>query len=586
MEKAADYLAVYVKQNPKHVGPTQAPGKHLRRPRRRGARDRLAGTAAGSRRKTIRSFCRCWQRLHGGPAAQPGHSLARACGQGVRRHTGRSRRFRRKPDRERPIGARIHSAPAGVREGSRSGTLRRHPDDVVPEARPTEEGPRSYRLRSCGAIPRTSMRSICKESCGWRRETESGSRAAYEKALALNPRYQPALLNLARLDIADGKPDAARARLTEMLKINKNNGEAMFELALLEERAGRTGGGYRMAGESAADPETPGRCWRLPDGPAAAPARFRAGLEGRKRGCEPRAKELFGSACPRTGANCRGRQSRRQADAWNDGAVGRLRSGPERGNREAPVRSGRSRECGLQPRQDPEGQRRLSARTGVARRGRNRRWRLRQGRAACPSDRRALPAQGIGPRLSGDIAVARGQFPAAITYYRAALAKEKNADTALRVYRAQVLAGDTAKGADLPRTMVARQSGRSRRSLRVLADEQLRTGNLAAARSSYERLLQRNPDDVDALNNLAQVAIRQGDKAALDYAERAYKLAKTEIAIMDTLGGRWSGRDSWIVELDLLRDARLRDSSQPRNSLPPCRSAGPRPVARPKRGRS
>ena len=87
--------------------------------------------------------------------------------------------------------------------------------------------------------------------------------------------------------------------------------------------------------------------------------------------------------------------------------------------------------------------------------------------------------------------------------------------------------------------------------------------NLAGARSDYERLLKLNANDVEVLNNLAQVANRQGDKAALEYAERAYQLANSNAAVLDTIG--------WVLvrqgQLDrgtsLLRDARLRDSSNP-----------------------
>jgi Flp pilus assembly protein TadD len=162
----------------------------------------------------------------------------------------------------------------------------------------------------------------------------------------------------------------------------------------------------------------------------------------------------------------------------------------------------------------------------------------------------------------GDLAAARGQTAAAIANYRAALSKEKSADTALRLYRTLVLAGDSAKGLvfieqwskDNPDDLLI---------LRDVADGRLRAGNLAGARTEYERLLQRNPNDVEVLNNLAQVANRQGDKAALGYADRAYQLANTNAAVLDTLG--------WILirqgQLDrgtsLLRDARLRDSSNP-----------------------
>jgi len=172
------------------------------------------------------------------------------------------------------------------------------------------------------------------------------------------------------------------------------------------------------------------------------------------------------------------------------------------------------------------------------------------------------PARGLGLRLMGDLAIARGQFSPAITAYRAALAKEKTIDTVLRLYRAYSLAGDTAKGLtvleqwlqDNPDDLLA---------LRVLADGRLVSGNLAAARANYERLLQRRPDDVEVLNNLAQVALQQGDKKALEFAERAYRLANGEASVVDTLGWVLVQQGQLDRGVGLLRDARLRDASNP-----------------------
>src|SRR6185295_17155875 len=68
----------------------------------------------------------------------------------------------------------------------------------------------------------------------------AGARASYESALLLKPSFHAARLNLARVDIAEGKLDRARGVLTEMLRTDPKNGDAMFELALVEERAGNT----------------------------------------------------------------------------------------------------------------------------------------------------------------------------------------------------------------------------------------------------------------------------------------------------------------------------------------------------------
>ncbi|MDT1823467.1 tetratricopeptide repeat protein, partial [Acinetobacter baumannii] len=59
----------------------------------------------------------------------------------------------------------------------------------------------------------------------------AAARSAFEKALALQPGFMPAVTNLARLDIQENKPDAARARFMAVLDKDKNSVDAMTALA-------------------------------------------------------------------------------------------------------------------------------------------------------------------------------------------------------------------------------------------------------------------------------------------------------------------------------------------------------------------
>jgi Flp pilus assembly protein TadD len=65
------------------------------------------------------------------------------------------------------------------------------------------------------------------------------ARRSYEEAAAANPKFEPARLNLAKLDIAERKFDAASARLSAILKANPKSVEAMRESAQLEFVRGR-----------------------------------------------------------------------------------------------------------------------------------------------------------------------------------------------------------------------------------------------------------------------------------------------------------------------------------------------------------
>lgn len=388
----------------------------------------------------------------------------------------------------------------------------------------------------------------------------SGGRAAYENALALNPKFHAARFNLARLDRAEGKLDAARLSLTELLKVNPKDGVAMFELALLEEQAGRPGEAVQWLDKAIAIPRQQVVAGVYLSGLLLHQREFERAVSVAKDTVSRAPKDLSAlDALARAQLGASDNRGARQTlgvmaplagfDLAANVDIARLQFAA--GDRENATHS-----LGKVIKDNPDYLPALALLTEVE---------IGAGDyAKAEQDARKIaerfPGRGLGLRLMGDLAAARSQFPAAITNYRGALAKEKSADTVLRLYRAYTLSGDPAKG-----LLFVEQWSKSNPDdlavLRTAADARLRAGDLAGARGDYERLLQRNPYDVEVLNNLAQVANRQGDKGALGYAERAYQLANGNAAVLDTLG--------WVLvrqgQLDrgtsLLRDARLRDSS-------------------------
>ncbi len=67
----------------------------------------------------------------------------------------------------------------------------------------------------------------------------AGARAAFEAALKRDPKFTPAQLNLAQLELMDGNTEAAEKRYREVLSYDKGNLKALLALASLAERNGQ-----------------------------------------------------------------------------------------------------------------------------------------------------------------------------------------------------------------------------------------------------------------------------------------------------------------------------------------------------------
>ncbi len=75
-----------------------------------------------------------------------------------------------------------------------------------------------------------------------------------------------------------------------------------------------------------------------------------------------------------------------------------------------------------------------------------------------------------------------------------------------------------------------------------LADNALRQNNLQSAVALYRTVIEQEPENFIALNNLAWAAGKIGDPTAIGYAQRAVKIAPNNAAALDTLGSLLAAR--------------------------------------------
>jgi putative PEP-CTERM system TPR-repeat lipoprotein len=96
----------------------------------------------------------------------------------------------------------------------------------------------------------------------------------------------------------------------------------------------------------------------------------------------------------------------------------------------------------------------------------------------------------------------------------------------------------------------------------VLASAYITAGNEPKARQTFESLIKEDPTDVLALNNLAWLVRKEHPDQALEYAEKAHKLAPNSVSVLDTLGSLLVGRGENERGLELLKKA---SSEAPKN---------------------
>lgn len=386
----------------------------------------------------------------------------------------------------------------------------------------------------------------------------AGARATYAQVLLKDPGFKPSVLNLAKLDIGERRFDDARKRLDGLLGKQSDDSDALLEYGVLEQRAGRTAEAIRHLRKASEVQRTDSRpalalidlhlaqrqgaealdvakklASRLPDSLVVQLALARTHLAV---GDAASARTVL------TGAT-------RLADYDADTQVVIARMQLTAGN---PDGAGYSLLKALQGRPDDPVAMALTveaeARTGDA----------AKADAALKALAAKHPNRVETAQATGNLAMSRGQYTAAITAYRTALSRQENTANALALAGAQVAAGEAAKAASFLAGWTKKHT-KDLGALRALAEAQFRAGQLKAARQSYANLVEARGDDSSTLNNYANLLQQLNDPGAQDAAEKALKLVPDSSAYADTLGWILVQKGQLESGLRYLREARLRD---------------------------
>jgi putative PEP-CTERM system TPR-repeat lipoprotein len=387
---------------------------------------------------------------------------------------------------------------------------------------------------------------------------KKGAREAFQQALSKDPNFRPAAINLSWLDMEELRFDEARSRLSKMVVGAKDDPDVLFQLGVLELRAKRTSEAMAFLQKSDELQRTDPRAGLLmidllseqqQNDKALSMAKALAGKYSTLLAPQLALSRLYMAVGDANNARLTLQAATRIAE-FNPAQqvqigrmnlmVGGIDGAAYNVQKALQAQPNYLDALGLQV--EVEARRGDAARVDAA---------LKALNAAHPGSTAAL-------MTAAHVAMSRGQFPAALTGYRAVMEKEPSTANAILVTQAQIAAGDTDKALS-GLEVWAKKNPKDRNALKALAQVQLQAGKKDAARQSFVQVLALEPNDPVTLINYATLLQKLGDPASVDAAEKAVKFAPGNAEATDNLGWILVQRGNVDTGLRHLREARLRN---------------------------
>nr|WP_282446531.1 XrtA/PEP-CTERM system TPR-repeat protein PrsT [Aromatoleum petrolei] len=387
------------------------------------------------------------------------------------------------------------------------------------EKRPDD--PRTYMLQGGIALSRRDM---------------AGARLSFEKALALKSDYLPAVVNLARLDLAERKPGEALERVEHVVAKHPDNVAASLLLANLQKATGAPSDKVRATLERASR-ATPAEAT-----PKLALAAEALGQRDAKKAIsivqeviaahpdDPRAYEMMGRAQLLAGdlqqaVTAFSKQVSLQPKL--PAPLIRLADAQQLAKDSTAAEQSLRRALGLKP-DFLDAQQRLAALLAG-------KQRLKEAIAVAQTVQKQRPKEPAGWNLEGDLYLLAKDYAPAIAAYRKSFTVRPRAETVIKLHAVQVQSG---KQGDAEKTISEwlRKEPKDVRVRTYLAERAFAARRFDEAERLYVKLDELKPDTPHVLNNLAWIAGHRRDPKAMGLAERALKLAPEDPNILATLG--------------------------------------------------
>ena len=378
---------------------------------------------------------------------------------------------------------------------------------------------------------------------------------SFEKALAIDATYLPAVTNLVSMDLTENKPDQARQRYEAVLKKDPKNVPAMLSLAQLKARTGSSLDDVASLIKKAiaADPNNSAPRFALvslllgskdKDKARAATEEALAAFPE-----NPEILEVAGQVYQFAGDT-------NQALATYNKLANLLPNNPQPYLRIADIHlAAKNKQAareslakGLNKQPDSLPLQRAKIMMDVAD------GRFSDALTTAQAIKKAQPSESVGYVLEGDVHLAQKDWKEAATAYRAGLKAAPTTDLARRLYIALLQSGQTAEAASTIDTWIKAHPNDQAFRLFV-ADTANKRKDYATAVAHYRAVLAVAPKNPAILNNLAWSLGQMHDPKAMAYAEEANKLAPNQPEIMETLGSLYVTHGKLAPGIDLLAKA-------------------------------
>lgn len=381
-----------------------------------------------------------------------------------------------------------------------------------------------------------------------------GARASFEKALSVKHDYVPAAMNLARLDVREKQPAAARKRLEGILADHRDNLPAMLNLAGLASTDGDDADALSWLNKAVqAHPKSIQarsalvRYYLRKKDSTNALAAAQAAQNANPDSID--ALDLVGATQLAAGQQKAAlatytEMTRRRPDSatahYRLGVIQIATGNDEDG------RASLNKALELQP---TYLQAQLTLVSLDVQSGR-----YAQGMDLARRVQKQVPDQPAGYLAEGDMLMAQGRNQQAADRYQQALKLQANGSTVRKLHQALLRAGDKARASKTIHDWLS-QHPNDLSTRTYLAAAYQSAGDTARAIAEYEAVLKQNDQNAMALNNLAVLYDGKDDARALSLAEKAYKQRPKSPAIMDTLGWMLARHGQNERGLDLLQKA-------------------------------